>query len=66
LITTRLKRAFNSLKADASGDKAAQKVITTSTVPEIMEAGNVALSSLGKVYQGELLDADLKAVNKLN
>ena len=51
------ERAFNSLKADASGDKAAQKVITTSTVPEIMEAGNVGSIITREGYQGELLDA---------
>jgi hypothetical protein len=51
------ERAFNSLKAEASGDKAAQKVITTSTVPEIMEAGNVGSIITREGYQGELLDA---------
>lgn len=49
--------AFNDLKFAAEGDEAAQKVLTTATVPEIMEAGNVGSIITREGYQGEILDA---------
>ena len=49
--------AFKDLKLAAEGDEAAQKVLTTATVPEIMEAGNVGSIITREGYQGEILDA---------
>ena len=49
--------AFDDLKAAAAGDPAAERVIATATVPEIMEAGNVGSPITREAFQSNILDA---------